>query len=433
MKKFMSWLEDKVLPIASVIEQNKYISSVQYGIMLTMPLLLVGAFACIISEIPFKPFQDLMVSILGEEIWYGWNWDVLNPATFGLIALVTMLGTSYELARKKEITPLPGTVMALMSYFILIRSEEGMIDLGMFGASALFLGIIVAIISVEIYDFCLKKKLTIKMPDSVPVFVKNQFAALTPAVICALVFLVIRYVINATAFETAYNLIYGLLQAPLASLTTSFVGTLIISFINSFLWFFGIHGTNVVDSVMAPLWYAARDANFAIYQTNALAARPFIVTQDFANLILFLGGTGLTLPLAFEMMFMCKSKRVKTIGKGGIIPGLFNVNEPIIFGLPLVMNPVMAIPFILVPLICVSIAYGAMYFGFVPYPTGVVVPWTMPPVLGGWMMCDDIRGGLLQLVIILVSGLIYYPFIKTLDKKYLLEEEALEKSSVEGK
>ena len=121
MKKFISWLEEKILPIAGVIEQNKYISSIQYGIMLTTPLLLVGAFACIIGEIPFKPFQNLMISIFGEEIWGGWNWDIINPSTFGLIALVTMIGTSYELSRKKDLTPLPGTVMSLMSYFILIH------------------------------------------------------------------------------------------------------------------------------------------------------------------------------------------------------------------------------------------------------------------------------------------------------------------------
>ena len=426
MKKLIDWLEEKVLPIAAAVEQNKYISSVQYGIMLTTPLLLVGAFACIIADLPFQPFQDLMVSLLGEEIWSSWNWDILNPATFGLIALITLMGTSYELSRKKDVTPFPGTVIALMSYFILIRSEEGMIDLGMFGASSLFLAVIVAIVSVEIYSFCIKKNITIKMPDSVPVFVKNQFAALTPAAISAFIFLVVRFAINATSYETAYNLIYGLLQAPLASLTTSFIGTLLVSFINSFLWFFGIHGTNVIDSIMAPLWYAARDANFLVYQADALAARPFIATQDFANLIMFLGGTGITLPLAFEMIFMCKSKRIKAIGRGGLIPGLFNVNEPIIFGLPLVMNPVMVIPFILVPLVCTSLAYGAMYFGFVPYPTGVVVPWTMPAFLGGWMMCNDVRGGLLQLVVLVVAGLIYYPFIKTLDKKYILEEEELE-------
>lgn len=427
MKKFISWLEEKILPIAGVIEQNKYISSIQYGIMLTTPLLLVGAFACIIGEIPFKPFQNLMISIFGEEIWGGWNWDIINPSTFGLIALVTMIGTSYELSRKKDLTPLPGIVMSLMSYFILIHAQDGMIDLGMFGASSLFLSVIVAFVSVGIYEFCVKKNLTIKMPDSVPVFVKNQFTALTPAAICALVFLIVRYVINATPYETAYNLIYSLLQAPLASLTTSFVGTMIISFINSFLWFFGIHGTNVVDSIMAPLWYAARDANYAVYAVDALAARPFIVTQDFANLIIFLGGTGITLPLAFEMLFMCKSERVKAVGKGGLIPGLFNVNEPIIFGLPLVMNPVMLIPFMIVPFICTTIAYASMYFGLVPYPTGVVVPWTMPPFLGGYLMCNDIRGGLLQLVIMLVAGVIYYPFIKTLDKKYLIEEEELKK------
>lgn len=427
MEKLTKWLEDKVYPFASFFEQNKYLSSIQYGIMLTTPLLLVGAFACIISDFPLDGYQDFMISVFGEKIWGEWNWSVINPATFGLIALVTMLGTSYELSRKEKISPLPGIVIALMGYFLLVKSDaNSMISLNEFGASSLFLAIIVAIISVKIYALCINKNLVIKMPSSIPKFVVDQFTALIPAVICAVIFLVIRYAIEITSYETAYNLIYGLLQAPLAQVGTSFIGTMIVTFLNSFLWFFGLHGTNVVSSVMTPLWYAARDANLAVYQMDPMALRPFIVTNDFSNMIIFLGGTGLTLPLAFEMIFMCKSKRIKTIGKGGLIPGIFNVNEPIIFGLPLVMNPVMVIPFILVPMICTAVAYCSMQFGLVPLPTGVAVPWTMPFFLGGWLMCNDIRGGLLQIVVMLIAALIYYPFIKTLDKKYIEEENEIE-------
>ena len=425
MNKLTDWLEEKVYPVAAFFEQNKYLSSIQYGIMLTIPLLLVGAFACIISDFPLEGYQNFMVNLLGEDIWYNWNWSVLNPATFGLIGFITMVGTSYELCRKNEISPLPGVVTTLMGYFLLIvLDENGMLSVNEFGASSLFLSIIVAIVSSEIYALCIKKNLIIKLPGNIPSFVQDHFVALIPSLICAVVFIVIRYVIVITPYETAYNLIYGLLQAPLTGLGTSFIGTMIVTFLNSFLWFFGLHGTNVVSTVMTPLWYAARDANLLVYQADALALRPYIVTNDFSNMIIFLGGTGMTLPLAVEMIFCCKSERIRTIGKGGLIPGIFNVNEPIIFGLPMVMNPVMVIPFVLVPMIRTAVAYFSMSIGLVPLPTGVAVPWTMPFFFGGWMMCSDIRGGLLQIVILIIAGIIYYPFIKTLDKKYVEEEKA---------
>ena len=177
---------------------------------------------------------------------------------------------------------------------------------------------------------------------------------------------------------------------------------------------------------MDPIWYATRAENLAIYQTSVTAIRPYIVTMDFINFFVFVTGSGITLPLTIIMAFKCKAKRLKEIGKLSILPGLFNVNEPVIFGLPIVLNPMMLIPFVLAPTCSVIIAYMSMYIGLVPYPTGVTIPWTTPAPIAGWLMCNDWRGGLLQIVILIVSGLIYYPFIKALDKKYVLEENAKE-------
>ncbi|WP_291290273.1 PTS sugar transporter subunit IIC [Enorma sp.] len=432
MEKLTNWLEQHIYPAAVFFQENKYLASIQYGMMLSIPLLLVGAFACIISDFPIDAFQTFMASVVGEEVWAEWNWSVLNPATIGLLSLVAMSGMAYELGRRNDVTPMPGVAISLMSFFLLIHADEnGMISQGEFGATTLFLCIIVAIVSVEIYSFCIKRKITIKMPASVPEFVSSQFAALIPAVLCAVLWLVVRYLIQLTPYETASNMIYGLLQAPLTGLGTSLVGTLVAEFINSVLWFFGIHGTNVVASVMEPLWYAARDANWQVYLEDALAVRPYIATIDFSNMIMYLTGSGITLPLCIEMAFMCKSQRLKTVGKGAIIPGIFNVNEPVIFGLPIVMNPMMLIPFLVAPLVCVAVAFGAMATGIVPSPIGVPVPWTLPAPISGWMMCADWRGGALQLVNLFIAGVIYWPFIKVLDREYT-KEELGEQSAVEA-
>lgn len=424
MEKFNEKMSEFLFPIIEWVQSNKYLSSIQFGLLMTMPVLLVGAFACVISDFPLDAYQNLMISIFGEKIWGEWNWDVVNVATMGLTALIALVGTSYQLAKFDDLDAIPNVAISLMGYFILVHTNEGGIPTSELGAMALFLVIIVAIISEEIYKFCKKKNLVVKMPESVPSFVTQQFTALVPAVISVVVFLIIRYVIEcATSHGTAFNLVYNILQAPLTNVGTSLPGTLVFTFLNSFFWLFGVHGTELISAVTTPLWYAARGANLEVFAASALAARPYIATQDFANMIICLTGTGITLPLCIEMAFVCKSERVKKIGKLAIIPGIFNVNEPVIFGLPLVMNPVMIIPFFLSPVAAVLLSWGAMYFGLVPYPTGVTVPWTLPAPFGGWMMCSSWTGGLLQIVILLVSGVIYYPFIKTLDKKYLEEEQ----------
>ncbi len=424
MEKFSEKIESKLYPMIEWVQSNKYLSAIQFGLLMTMPVLLVGAFACVISDLPIQAYQDLMISIFGETVWGEWNWSVVNVATMGLTGLIALVGTSYQLAKFDKLDAIPNVAIALMSYFILLPSGEGGIPVSGLGAQALFLVIIVAIITEEIYKICKKKNLTVKMPESVPAFVSQQFTALVPAVVSGILFLVIRYVIAATPYGTASNLVYSLLQVPLTNVGTSLFGTIVFTFLNSFFWLFGIHGTELVSTVAQPLWYAARAANFEVFASSALAARPYIATQDFANMIICLTGTGITLPLCVEMAFLCKSERIKKVGKLSIIPGVFNVNEPVIFGLPLVMNPVMIIPFFLAPMVTVLISFGAMYFGIVPYPTGVTVPWTMPAPFGGWMMCNSWLGGLLQLVVLAVSGVIYYPFIRALDKKYVEEEQA---------
>ena len=345
------------------------------------------------------------------------------PATTGLVSLLSIIGIANSLALKNKVEPLSAVGISVSAYFILLaQMEDGGFAVSNFEAQGLFTAMITALIATSIYSYTFHKNWIIKMPESVPSFVSRSFNALIPAAVVLPLFLIIRLVVSITPYDTVTNFIIQVLQLPLASITTSLVGTLFASFLNSFIWFFGIHGSSVVDSFMDPIWYATRAENLAIYQTAVTAARPYIVTMDFINFFVFLTGSGITLPLTLIMAYKCKSKRIKQIGKLSILPGLFNVNEPVIFGMPIVLNPMMLVPFVLAPTCSVLIAYLSMYTGLVPYPTGVTIPWTTPAPISGWLMCNDWRGGVLQVVVLIVSGLIYYPFIKSLDKKYILEE-----------
>ncbi len=417
-------MEEKMLPIVEWVQTNKYLSSIQYGMSCIMPLMMVGAFCCVISDFPLEAYQSFMAGIFGD-FWYDWNWVYVNPATMGLCGLVSLITTTYELSRQDKVNSIPAVVIALVSYFMILAFTEDGTGYGFseFSSANLFLALIVAIVSEGIYAFCIKKDITIKMPKSVPAFVSQQFAAVVPAIINVFLFLLIRVIVMNTSFGTVSNMIYTILQAPLANLGTTYIGTLVCTILNSLIWMFGIHGTNVIFAVWLPLWQAARAANLEVYLQGAEAIRPFIVTDSFGDMIIFLTGTGLTLSLVIEMILLCKSERLKAVGKTALIPGIFNVNEPVIFGLPIVLNPIMLIPFVLSPVVCVTLAYFSMKVGIVPRPTGVPVPWTMPAPFGGFMMTGSVMGGILQIVLLLISGVIWYPFIKVLDRQYVKEEQ----------
>ena len=422
MDKLTHLLDKTLMPISNKLSNNKYLAALQDGLMFSMPILIVGSVCIIIGDFPLPIFQETMTSLLGD-IWSQWCWDIMVPATTGLVSLLSIIGIANSLALKNKVEPLSAVGISVSAYFILLaQMEDGGFAVSNFEAQGLFTAMITALIATSIYSYTVHKNWIIKMPESVPTGIARSFNALIPAAVVLPIFLIIRLVVSLTPYDTVTNFIIQVLQMPLASITTSLVGTLFASFLNSFIWFFGIHGSSVVDSFMDPIWYATRAENLAIYQTAVTAARPYIVTMDFINFFVFLTGSGITLPLTIIMAYKCKSKRIKQIGKLSILPGLFNVNEPVIFGMPIVLNPMMLVPFVLAPTCSVLIAYLSMYAGLVPYPTGVTIPWTTPAPISGWLMCNDWRGGVLQVVVLIVSGLIYYPFIKSLDKKYILEE-----------
>ena len=431
MKKLTNFMEQHMMPFSQKLSSNKYLVALRDGLMLSMPLLIIGSLAIVIGDFPVQAFHDFMTSLVGD-VWGSWCWDMVNPATMGLVALFAVVGVSYSLASEEDVEPLPAVAISISSYFLLLQQmEEGGYATSSFEASGLFTAMLTALLATKLYAVLLKKDIKLKMPESVPSFVSRQFEALIPATFILILFLIIRLVFAATPFGTVTNFIVTVIQMPLTNIGTTLIGTLFITVLNSILWFFGIHGTAVIDSFMGPLWYAARFANLDVFEASTTAVRQYIVTQDFANHIIFLGGTGNTVSLAAIMAFRCRSKRIKSLGKLSLLPGIFNVNEPVIFGLPMVLNPMMAIPFFIVPPVTVLISFCAMYFGLVPYPTGVTVPWTLPAPFGGWMMCNDWRGGVLQLVVLVIGGLIYYPFITALDRQYVKEEQSAEVAEIE--
>lgn len=280
---------------------------------------------------------------------------------------------------------------------------------------------IVSIFSVRIFNWAYNKGWTIKLPEGVPPAVFDSFAALIPSAIVMFVFFIVRILFQITPYESAHNFIYTVLQAPLMGVGNSLGAQIVYVVSCSLFWFFGINGPAVANSVFSPIFRTLSMENLAAFEASL--PLPHIYTGQFVDLFQTFGGGGSTLSLVILMMTVCKSERIKQLGRLSIVPGIFGINEPIIFGLPIVLNPVMIIPFIGVPLMNTILSAIAFETGFLPYTNGVALPWTTPLGFSGYLSTGSLRASIFQILLLALGCVVYYPFIKILDKNYLKDEQ----------
>ena len=292
---------------------------------------------------------------------------------------------------------------------------------GMIGA------IIMGLVVPAIYCWFLKKKIRIKMPAGVPEGVANSFSALLPAMAIITGATIIHGICALGFHTTLMEAIYRVIQTPLQGMTDSLGGALLMCFAGSFLWIFGVHGSTVVGGIMSGLLQANSLANQAILDSGlelTVANGGHIVTQQFYDQYINVTGAGITIGLVIYLVLFAKSKQLKTLGKVEAVPALFGINEPILFGIPIVMNPMIAVPFVAMPLISCVIQYFALYFGICPLYGATQVPWTCPPIISGFLV-GGWRSALLQVVIFLISFFVYLPFIRRIDKMNLAQEQQM--------
>lgn len=437
----LSKLEGILMPLAEKIGRNKYLMSIRDGFLISTPLLIVGSFFLLIANFPIPGWTEFFSKVLGA----GWDGYLSKPvsATFDIMALLAVIGIAYSFSEKLKVDKLFGAATALVSWLILMpyqvpvkaaltKTGEAIsvtgIPVGWTGAKGIFIGIICAFLSVHIYSWVNKKGWVIKMPAGVPPTVTKSFAALIPAGVVMLIFCIVNWLFILTPYQNAFNFIYVILQTPLLSLGNT-LGAMIIAYIFLHLfWFFGVNGSSVVGAVFNPILQTLAADNL-----NALKEGlpiPHIISQQFQDLFATFGGSGSTLSLLIAMLFFCKSKRIKELGKLALIPGIFGINEPIVFGLPIVLNPTILLPFMVVPTINIVVSYFAMSFGLVPYCNGIQIPWTTPPIISGFLSTDW-RGAVLQILLLIVGVFIYMPFINIMDKQYLIDEANAEKEEAE--
>jgi len=443
MDRFIKFLENKMMPIAGKIAAERHIRALRDGLSITMPLIIVGSIFMILGNLPIDGYADFVNGIIPD-----FTTKILYPVrvTFDIVSLLAVFSISYYLAKDKEVDGLSAGAIALSAFLLLIpvlninetlQSGE-ILNLGRvwqttnFSAGGLVAAILTAIISTEIFIYIVNKNWVIKMPDSVPPAVSKSFSAITPALVILVTFLGIRLFFEATSYETVFAFISKFLGAPLAAVGLSFGGTLSTIFLYHFFWTMGIHGTRVVFGVMDSILLPAMDQNRLALEAGA--ELPNIVTKQFHDIFVNgIGGCGATLGLIVVMIIFAKSKQLKTISKLAIGPAIFNISEPIIFGIPVVLNPIMIIPFVIGPMLAGAITYLSMYFGLVSAPAGIAVPWTTPLFISGILATNgDIMAGVIQFINVIVVGLVYLPFVKVYDRQLVEQEKSLELEEAES-
>src|SRR5699024_5765675 len=293
------------------------------------------------------------------------------------------------------------------------------LNIASFSSASLFGGIVAAIVSVEIFRFLKERNITIKMPEGVPPEVSNSFIALIPSTIILLLFWVIRHIVG---FDI--NGFLSTVLMPLQGLMAgnSLFGGLLTVFLITFFWTLGIHGPGILAPIIRPFWDISIAENMEAFHNGAAASDlPNIFTEQFLQWFVWIGGAGTTLALVVLFMFS-KSKYLKSLGRLSILPGLFNINEPMIFGAPIVMNPVLGIPFIVAPLVTTTLSYVLTVSGVVPMMVARL-PFAMPAPIAAWMSTNwSVAAGVLVVVNFLITLAIYYPFFKVFEIQQLARE-----------
>lgn len=456
MKKFMDWMEEHFMPVAAKIGAQRHLVAVRDGFISIMPITMVGSLAVLLNVF----FRDLPNTWLGEGNSFTASMqqviNVNGNVYFGSIVILGLCFTfalGYHLAKTYDVNPIAGGVVAFAAVVacmnqsatfnyelpgvatsaldtlkgagldvvlndagkaVVLNGASGWGYLGSAytGAGGLFTCLIVGMLSSMIYIKLMVKKITIKMPDSVPPAVSNAFAAIIPGIIAIYVFAIVTQILVVTTGMYPNDLIVKYIQAPLLGLSQGFFSVILIVFLVQLFWFFGLHGSNVLAPIIEGVYTPALLDNLEVFnKTHSTEGMKYMWTRGSFDAYAQMGGSGVTLGLLIAIFIFSKRDDSKTIAKLSAPMGVFNINEPVIFGMPIVLNPIYFIPWLIVPPICAAIALAFTYAGIIP-PVFVSVPWVMPVGIYAWMATGgNFMAAAVSILCLAVSFLLWTPFV----------------------
>ena len=418
--KLISVIEQKITPMAGAVGQQKYVTSIRDGFITALPFMIVGSFMLVFIFPPFSPDTTWGFA----QAWLKFSLDhrdaLMLPFNFsmGIMTLFISVGIAASLAKHHELDPLTAGMLSLMAFLLVAAPlKDGQISTAYFSGQGIFTAILVAIYSTELYAFLKRNNITIRLPPEVPTGVARSFEILVP-VLAVVTLHPLNLFIESQLGMIIPEAIMSLVK-PLVAASDTLPAVLLSVLVCQVLWFAGIHGALIVTGIMNPFWMANLSVNQAAMAAGS--AIPHIYVQGFWDHYLLIGGVGSTLPLAF-LLLRSKAIHLRTIGRMGVVPGLFNINEPILFGAPIIMNPLFFLPFVLVPMVNATLAWFALDLDLVSRVVSMT-PWTTPaPIGASWAANWSFSPVILCLMCMVTSAAMYLPFLKAYEKQ-LIEQE----------
>ncbi|MDZ5552825.1 lactose-specific PTS transporter subunit EIIC [Enterococcus cecorum] len=422
MNKLIEFIE-KGKPFFEKISRNPYLRAIRDGFIAAMPVILFSSIFLLVAYVPnifgFTWSDEVVAAIMKP---YDYTMGIVAVLVAGTTAKSLTDAFNRQLPKTNQINFI-STMIASISGFLLLASDgiEGGFANGYMGTKGLLTAFLAAFITVNLYKVCVKNNVTIRMPDEVPPNVSQAFKDVIPY---ALSIFVLYGIDLATRQFLGTNVAEAILKLfePLFTAADGYVGITIIFGAYALFWFVGIHGPSIVEPAIAAITYANVETNFQLLEAGQHADK--ILTSGTQMFIVTMGGTGATLVVPFMFMWLTKSKRNKAIGRASVVPTFFGVNEPILFGAPLVLNPVFFVPFILAPIANVWI-FKFFVDTLKMNSFSVNLPWTTPGPLGIVMGTNFAPlAFVLAILLVFVDVLIYYPFLKVYDEQILSEEQS---------
>lgn len=422
-QSLFSFIENRISPVAGKISSQRHIMAIRDGFIAAMPFMIVGSFLLVFVYPPFSAesswgFARSWLALSGK-----YESQILTPfnMTMGIMSIYITAAIAYNLARRYQLDPFMTAMLALMGFLLVSAPQaNGNMPTVALGGVGIFTAVIVAIYVTELTRFLKHHNIGIRLPPQVPANIKQSFDLLIPILAVIITLYPISMGVQALFDQLLPQAIMALFQ-PLISAADSLPAILLAVLICHLLWFAGIHGSAIVSGMLQAFWLT----NLGLNQTDLAAGLPLthIMTEAFWNFLIVIGGSGATFGLVL-LFLRSKSVHLRAMGKLSLVPSMFNINEPVIFGTPIVMNPIFFIPFILSPMINAVVAYTAVTTNLLPHMISLV-PWTSPaPIGAAWAMGWDFRVTVLVLLLMALSALIYYPFFKVYEKQLLAQEQA---------
>ncbi len=428
MSGFERVVEKALVPVATKLNSQRHICAIRDAFILAFPITMAGSLIILLNFAVLAEDGFIAKILFLNKLFPNLSdyQEVLSPVLRGstnIMSIIIVFLVARNIAQTLKADDLLCGLTALSTYFIVYPPYQNVdgtdyMTMQWHGAQGLFVALIIGLLVGELFSRLSKSdKLQIKMPAQVPPAVARSFKVLFPIIIVTVIFAVANYIIGALYPKGIHELIYSVLQTPLRNLGTNIFSVVILAIVSNFLWVFGIHGPNTIAAIREAMFSEATLKNLDYVAEHGSAwGAPFPNTWALNDAFANYGGSGMTLGMIIAIFIVSRRKEYKDIAKLSVAPGLFNINEPIIFGLPVVLNPLFIVPFILVPAVNILIGYAAISSGLIP-PIAYSVPWTTPGPLipflgtgGNWLAL------LLGFVCLAVSTIIYMPFVMAANK-----------------